>query len=66
MAARVLSPDLGDLARGAGGVGGDDRLEAELADHLAALAERLHVALDRLDVGERRALAAPAAGGGPA
>ena len=34
----------------------DDRLEAELADDVAALAERVDVALDRLDVGELRAL----------
>ena len=43
---------LGDLARRARGVGGDDRLDAELADDLAALAERMDVALDRLDVVE--------------
>ena len=48
-----LVADFGNLAGGAGGVGGDHRLDAELADHLAALAQRVHVALDRLDVLER-------------
>ena len=45
---------LRDLARGAGGVAGDDRRQAELADHLAALAERVHVAVhgpDRVEGG---------------
>ena len=55
-AACVGSPRLGDLARGAGGVAGDDRLPAVLADDLAALAERVDVAVHRLDVLERRAL----------
>ena len=50
MAARDLSPTLRDLARRARGVGCDDRLDAELADDLAALAERVHVALHGLDV----------------
>ena len=44
-ARRVLG--FGDLARGAGGIGGDDRLELEFADDLAALAERHDVALHR-------------------
>ena len=56
MAARALVAGLGDLARRARGVGGDDRLDAELADDLAALAERMDVAFHRLDVLERRAL----------
>ncbi len=56
MAARRLVAGFGDLPRRARGVGGDDRLDAELADHLAALSERMHVALDGLDVLERRAL----------
>ena len=43
---------LGDLARGARGIGRDNRLDAELADDLAALAERVDVVLDRLDVFE--------------
>ena len=47
---------LGDLARRARGVGGDDRLDAELADDLAALAERMDVALDGLDAFERWSL----------
>ena len=51
-----MSPALRDLARRARGVGGDHRLEAELADELAALAERMDVALDRLDGLQRRAL----------
>jgi len=46
----------GDLARRAGGVGGHYRLDAQFADHLAALAERVHMALNRLDVLECRAL----------
>ena len=54
-AARLVAA-LGDLARGAGRVGGDDRLDSELADDVAALAERHDVALDRLDAVERRAL----------
>ena len=41
---------LGDLAGGAGGVGGDDALHAELADEVAALAERHDVAFDRFDL----------------
>ena len=47
---------LGDLAGGAGGVGGDHALDAELADEVAALAERHDVALDRFDLGEPHAL----------
>ena len=61
-----LVAGFGDLARRARGVGGDDRLDAELADDLAALAERMDVALDRLDVLERRALRRRAADGAPA
>ena len=37
---------LGDLARGAGRVAGNDRLPAVLADDLAALAEGMDVAVD--------------------
>jgi hypothetical protein len=37
--------------RAAGGIGRDDRLDAELADDAPALAERVDVALHRLDVG---------------
>ena len=47
---------LGDLAGGAGGVGGDHALHAELADVVAALAERHDVAFDRFDLGERTPL----------
>ena len=54
MAARLVA-GLGDLARRAGGVGGDDRPDAELPDHLAALPERMHVALDGLDAVAGRA-----------
>ena len=61
-----LVAGFGDLARGAGGVGGDHRLDAELADHLAALPERVDVALDRLDVVELCALHRQQAGGAPA
>ena len=57
---------LGDIARAAGGVGCDDRLDAELADDAPALAERMDMALDRLDVGELGAAAPPSTGGGPA
>ena len=45
-----LVAHFGDLARRSRSVGGNDRLDAELADHLAALAERMHMAFDRLDV----------------
>ena len=48
----MLVAALGDDAGAAGGVAGDDRLDAELADDAAALAERVDVALDGLDVGE--------------
>ena len=51
-----LVADFGDLARRSRSVGGNDRLDAELADHLAALAERMHMAFDRLDVFDRCAL----------
>ena len=51
-----LVADLRDLAGRARGVGGDDRPDAELADHLAALAERVDVAFDGLDVFDGRAL----------
>ena len=47
-------PPLGHLARGARGVAGHMRLEPELADDLAALAERMDVAvhgLDRAEIG---------------
>ena len=57
---------LGDVARAAGGVGRDDRLDAELADDAAALAERVDVALDGLDVGELGAAAPPSADDGSA
>src|SRR5262249_35833304 len=45
-----------DLARRACGVGGDDRLDAEVADRLAALTDGMNVAFHGLDVGERSAL----------
>ena len=45
----------GDFGRGPGGVGGDDRLEPELADQLAALRERVDMAADRADLGKARA-----------
>ena len=50
---------LGDLAGGAGGVAFDHGLPAVLADDLAALAERVDVAVDGLDVLQRRALGPP-------
>ena len=43
---------LGNIARATGGIGRDDRLDAELADDAAALTKRVDVALHRLDVGE--------------
>ena len=46
--ARLIGP-FRHFARGAGGVAGDDRLHAELADDLAALAERMDVAFHGLD-----------------
>ena len=52
IAAQLLSPRSATIARAAGGVARDDRLDAELADDAAALAERMDVALDGLDVGE--------------
>ena len=49
----ALVAALGDDARALPAVSaGDDRLDAELADDAAALAERVDVALDGLDVGE--------------
>ena len=50
--AQCLSPRSATIAGAAGGVARDDRLDAELADDAAALAERVNVALDGLDVGE--------------
>ena len=47
---------LGDLAGGAGGIGRDDAFDPELADEVAALAERHDVALHRFDLGELHAL----------
>ena len=47
---------LGDLARGTGRIAGDDRLPAVLADDVAALAERMDVAVDGLDRLQRGAL----------
>ena len=41
--------ELGDLAGGAGRVAGDHRDQPELTDHLAALAERVHVAAHGVD-----------------
>src|ERR1700732_2319012 len=41
---------LGNVSRASGGIGRNDRLDAELADDAAALAERVDVALDALDV----------------
>jgi hypothetical protein len=52
MAAQLLIAALGDDACRPRGVGGHDRRQPELADHLAALAERLDVAFDRLDLAE--------------
>ena len=49
MAPTLLSPILGDLARRARGVGMDQRREAVLLQEVAALRQRLDVALDRLD-----------------
>ena len=51
-AARIAA--IGDLARGAGGIGGGNGRETEFADHLPALAERHGVAahgFDRFDIG---------------
>ena len=48
--ARILP--LRHLARGAGGVAGHMRLQPELADDLAALAQRMDVAVDVLDGAE--------------
>src|SRR5687768_14681285 len=50
---RILSS--GNFAGGARRIGGHDRLELELADDLAALAERMDVAADDLEVAEVRA-----------
>ena len=47
--ADALVADLGDLARGARGVGMDQRREAVLLQEVAALRQRLDVALHRLD-----------------
>src|SRR5580704_18792327 len=49
----ALVAGLRDLAGGAGRIGGDDRLDAKLADDLTALAERMNVTLDALDSCER-------------
>ena len=57
---------LGHLARRAGGVGGDDRLELQFADDVAALAERHHVALHRLDGLQASRPSAPSADCGSA
>jgi len=46
----------GDLGGAAGGIGADDALQAQLARPLAALVERVDVALHRLDGLERGAL----------
>ena len=40
---------LGDFGRRPGRVGRDDRIEAERADQLAALRQRVNVAADRAD-----------------
>src|SRR5581483_1675294 len=48
----ILVATLGYDARAAGGVGPDDRLDAELADDAPALPQRMHVALDGLDVAD--------------
>ena len=53
--------ELGDLAGRSRGVAGDHRHQAELADHLAALAERVHVAVHRADRLQRRCPARPSA-----
>ena len=53
----AISP-LGDFPRCACGVGRDDRLGAELAEEVAALAERHGVALDGLDLGQPHLLEA--------
>ena len=50
-----------DLAGGAGGVAGDHRAQAVLADDLAALAEGVHVAVHGADLVEASRPAAPAA-----
>src|SRR5213079_1035209 len=47
----MLVAALGDDARAPRGIARDDRLDAELAYDAAALAERMDVALDGLDVG---------------
>ena len=52
IAAQLLSPRSATIRALPGGIGGDDRLDAELADDAAALAERMNVALDRLDIGK--------------
>ena len=51
-----LVAGLRDLARRARGIGGHHRPDAELADDLAALAERVDVAFHGLDVRQPRAL----------
>ena len=48
----MLVAALGDDARASRRIARDDRLDAELADDAAALAERVDVALDGLDVGK--------------
>ena len=48
----ALVAAFGDDARRAGGIARHDRLDVELADDVAALPERVDVALDGLDVGE--------------
>ena len=42
------------FTRGARRIGGDYRLDAQLADDVAALAERVDVAFDRFDGAQRR------------
>ena len=48
MTARAMSL-LSQFARGARGINRDYCLQTELADQFAALAQRMHMAVDRLD-----------------
>src|SRR4029079_17060274 len=48
----MLVATLGDDARASRRIARDDRLDAELADDAAPLAERVDVALDGLDIGK--------------
>ena len=51
----ALVAALGDDPRAARGIGGDHRLDTQLADDAAALAQRMDVALHRPDIGKRGA-----------